>query len=135
MVICKFDSKLHCVDILKKCLKCPYMGNQTTLDQTRNPTKATNYVCPFCLYSGKLKDFYAFNMKKKIEKTKQCPNCKNRMMEYTLFLIGSLTPSELALWIYQYPSRDFWSKCRFNDFKENLYKKGVSNEFWDNYIE
>lgn len=128
---CRFNSKITCIKLDKNCLRCSFRDVRT-LDGIDTLTPEL-YVCPFCLTRDKLEAFYRYGKNGNILSTKECWVCGNRMLESTLFFTSQATPKELAVWVYEYPFRDFWKKCKFNTFSANLVKLNIADEFWENY--
>jgi len=90
------------------------------------------YLCPFCLYEGYIKEFSYLLKNKKISKNRfQCPECGNVMLKESL--VKEMSIEEFAIWIWNYPAPDYWSKCNFYTFIERLKQRGIYYQFWNNY--
>ena len=96
---------------------------------------SANYMmmvsCPFCLHDDKLQAFLV-STKKGISQSKAaCPECKNGMM--MISLTADWTPEQYAEWVFEYRKSGFWQKCKFSIWKDRLYKRGWSKQFWEKY--
>lgn len=132
---CKFNSKIHCSDIGKECLKCIYRRNSllskflgiNEYDSSEVDNKKV-MLCPFCLHMGKFSDYIQEN-----SKLLRCPECENRFYVYTLIEINKLLPDSFAIWIWKYPRFEFWRRCKIQLFYSRLKEYGMYDEFINAY--
>lgn len=132
---CKFNSKLECMDCIRKCITCSFRRNslltafcEITEDDPLINERTRLYFCPFCLHRD-------FLLKFSQEKNKmfRCPECETDFHMDTLVYVNGLSPKDFGTWVYRYPYYEYWRKCSFEKFKDRLYSLKISNEFWEAY--
>ena len=92
-----------------------------------------NVFCPFCLAKQKLSKFTVSTKKGINKRLGKCPQCNNQMLFETLIRMLQWTPKDYAEFVYKYPSGAFFSKCKFQTWKQRLYDLDMSYEFWQTY--
>lgn len=93
--------------------------------------KPTIYYCPFCLYYGMMKDFQFLTAKHKTSKKARCPDCKNEFLMRSL--TSPMSAEQYAEWVFMYSADGYWKKCKWDIWKDRLYKLGMAQKFWDKY--
>jgi len=94
-------------------------------------TYTGTYMCPFCLHQDKI-NAYLISTKKGYHKgLGHCPECNNQMQIKTL--VADMTPEQFANFAFEYSMQGYWSKVKFKEFNDRLYKIGWAERFWIEY--
>lgn len=97
--------------------------------------------CPFCLYRGKLTDFYIRikgtikEPRKYSEKQLECPDCLNKYRKTTLQTTTNMTPQQYGAWIYNQRTWDskLHPRIKWDKLKTRLGAIGARTQFWQGY--
>lgn len=89
------------------------------------------YMCPFCLHQDRI-GAYLISTKKGYHKgLGHCPECNNQMQIKTL--TADMTSEQFANFAFEYSTQGYWSKVKFKEFNDRLYKIGWLEQFWAEY--
>lgn len=87
-----------------------------------------DYACPFCMTQNHISRYLQTQKSGHLAKMMKCPVCHEEMRRDTLTM--SIDTKEYAAWIYNYIRLGGYHKIHWDLLKDNLYKVGISQEFW-----
>lgn len=96
-----------------------------------------DYICPFCAFRGKLKDFTRKLKTGYSRKRCTCPDCDENMMRTTLK--RNITPYEWGAWLYasiriwNRPHYRFYDRISWEKLKIRVKRLNIANEFWSGF--
>jgi transcription elongation factor Elf1 len=89
------------------------------------------YMCPFCLHTGKIEQYLISTKKGYHRGLGHCPECNNQMQLKTL--TANMTPEEFAEFMFSYSCQGGWQKVKFKIWSQRLAQIGWSTRFWARY--
>jgi hypothetical protein len=136
---CKFNPRLKCRDIMKKCETCEVRteaGQRLLVPEPQKINRITEMkdlkvTCPYCLFTGNIAQFQIKVKKGFSEKRFKCPDCGEGMLRNTL--INEMGVEEFADWVLDNVPFGFWKRAKAGVFMKRLKDMGIANEFWSHY--
>ena len=90
------------------------------------------WVCPYCIWAGKINDFLFMDKKDRLSKKRRCPDCKAEYLAKSLTMANTIHGLVVFLRLaISYPSTR--EKVRWGKIKTRLRERGIAPKFWDDW--